>query len=214
MAKQIISFEDDDSILSSSIPSSSSSITSETNSYIDATSKAALKASRMEDNKNMPDNTQPSSAEKEKPSRKLSIENSGSREKYSTVIEGTLTPIQSNVGELTPLSIEEDSPNSSEDTVEISTDISAVMTALELKNSEEVSKLKEKVAVLDKENESLKEQLKKYIGAVQMLKRDDQNLQKALDGLQIQEQPNYKDEAKLYESKLVQVSGMNLFNTA
>lgn len=56
-----------------------------------------------------------------------------------------------------------------------------------------------------KENDALKEQVKKYVSAIQMLRRDDEGVKKALDGLQIESQPDYKGEAKIFEQKLVQV---------
>lgn len=224
IAKQIISFDDEENILSSSVPSSSSSITSETNSNFEVfASKTNLalplnmeeekvKESDKRGNDNFslkktdnltykkPDNlsfkenhdlvhkennySSKSIPEikKEKPVRKLSIETSGSRDKFSTFIEGTLTPVQSNIGELTPVSVEvnEESPNTSDDTVEIPMDISAVLTVCENRNIEEIKRLKEKVETLNKENFSLKEQLKKYINAVKMLKTDDVNAVKIL----------------------------------
>lgn len=59
--------------------------------------------------------------------------------------------------------------------------------------------------MLSKENEGLKEQVKKYVGAIQMLRRDDEGLQKALDGLQPETPPDYRGEAQVYEQKLIQV---------
>lgn len=50
-----------------------------------------------------------------------------------------------------------------------------------------------------RENEVLKHQLRKYVSAVQMLKRDD---------------ADHSYEAQLYESKLVQVSELNRMYTA
>lgn len=151
--------------------------------------------------------------EKEKPRvvRALSIENSGSRDKFSSTVPETLTPIaETGVGELTPVSVELnknfDSPDISDDILEVPSDISAVLTAVEVKNQEELRKKEEKISLLLKENESLKEQVKKYVSAIQMLRRDDEGLQKALEGLQVEQQPDYKSEAKIFEKKLVQVS--------
>lgn len=63
----------------------------------------------------------------------------------------------------------------------------------------------ERIKLLAKENDALKEQVKKYVSAIQMLRRDDEGVKKALDGLQIESQPDYKGEAKIFEQKLVQV---------
>lgn len=148
---------------------------------------------------------------KDKKSRKLSIETSGTRNSFSTSIEGTLTPVQSNIGELTPISVEENmqSPTSSDDTIEVSTDISSVLSVVEKKNNVEKQKLNEKISLLTKENEGLKEQLKKYISAVQMLKNEDVTVQEALKDLEIQDHPDYRNEAKIFERKLVQVTQRN-----
>ncbi|KAJ8980467.1 hypothetical protein NQ317_013220 [Molorchus minor] len=93
--------------------------------------------------------------------------------------------------------------------LEVPTDISAVLTAVETKYSDELCKKEEKINMLGKENDSLKEQVKKYVSAIQMLRRDDEGLQKALDGLQLEQQPDYKVEAKIFEKKLVQVAEMH-----
>lgn len=52
-----------------------------------------------------------------------------------------------------------------------------------------------RIACLCKENEALKNQLTKYMSAIQMLKRDGHP----------ESPPDYKDEAKMYEQKLIQV---------
>lgn len=109
------------------------------------------------------------------------------------------------VGELTPISVEmgrEDrSPDDSDDLVEAPSDISAVLTAVETKNEEERKRFREKLDSLNKENDTLKEQVNKYLGVLKMLGKDPdmENLE------EIQELPNYKSEAEIFEKKLVQV---------
>ncbi|XP_019874648.2 sorting nexin-29 [Aethina tumida] len=200
VARQFISFDDDDSLLSTSVPSSSSSMSSETNSISEA------KPPQPQDK---PDAPRPDTIQ-----RKRSMENSGSRDKFATDVPETLTPVaQIEIGELTPVSVEInkhfESPDSSDDVLEVPTDISAVLVAVENKNREELAKRQEKIDALTKENDNLKEQLKKYVGAIQMLRRDDESMQRALDGLQINPQPDYKGEAKIFERKLVQVAEMH-----
>ncbi|XP_018563176.1 sorting nexin-29 [Anoplophora glabripennis] len=222
VARQFISFEDDDSILSTSVPSSSSSTASDSNSIGESNSyKTRSKHSFSQINKDKTNkmnevdkNTVNEENKHPKVIKKLSIENSGSRDKFSSTIPETLTPIaETGVGELTPVSVELnknfDSPDISDDILELPTDISAVLTAVEIKNQEEIHKRDEKIVFLAKENESLKEQVKKYVSAIQMLRRDDEGLQKALEGLQIDQQPDYRSEAKIFEKKLVQVAEMH-----
>lgn len=214
MAKQLISFDDEDSLLSSSLPSSSGSVTSDTNSIQDLrssnpsqgkSSRTANETAAMESS-NSDRRSSASNDTNKNEKRKISIEISGARRKYSTSLEGPLTPVTSTpVGELTPVSQKDfEQDNISDDTVEISTDISAVLTVVENKNREEVGRLQCKISGLCVENETLKEQLKKYVSAVQMLQRDDESLDGMMDGLDVQ-QPDYKNEAKVYERKLVQV---------
>lgn len=142
-----------------------------------------------------------------KPVWKLRIENSESREKYPN--DCTLTHMQSNIGELTPISIETNIESSSTSEVaEIPSDISAVLSIVEAKNNEELNKLKEKISNLTKENETLTMQLKKYIGAIQMLNRDDETRQMSVEDLDFDSDSktlDYKHEAKIFETKLVQV---------
>ncbi|XP_076251587.1 sorting nexin-29 isoform X2 [Rhynchophorus ferrugineus] len=232
IARQFISFDED--MLSTSVPSiSSSSTCSDTSSLGNSKEYPVEEQSKSKystDMENCPNDimnldncTEISETtvekikteEKPKLSRKLSIENSGSRDKFSTSLPETLTPInQNNIGELTPVSVErlkdfEEYPDTSDDILEVPTDISAVLTAVENKNLEEIKKRDEKINCLNKENESLKEQIKKYVEAIQMLRRDDETMQRALDGLQIDHQPDYKGEAQMYEQKLVQVAEMH-----
>lgn len=140
------------------------------------------------------------------------METSGIRESFTKTVDGPLTPIApTSVGELTPVSVEtqkplEDFDSTSDEVLEVPTDISAVLTVVENKNKEEVEKLREKIDSLSRENGSLKEQLKKYVSALQMLNNADEDLEGVLDNLGIeQQQPDYKYEAKVFEKKLVQV---------
>lgn len=192
-AKQFISFDDEDSsILSSSLPSSSSSILSETNSTQDSVfSKAIVEAVEPEEIK-LPEDA------KTKLTR--------GQDKFSS-LDGPLTPVSStSIGKLTPISFEsqktsEIGDNISDDTVEVPTDISAVLTVVENMNKEEIRRLREKVNSLLKENDSLKEQLKNYVSAIQMLD------QKGEDGENTIEHGDrdYQHEAKVFEKKLIQV---------
>ncbi|CAH0555655.1 unnamed protein product [Brassicogethes aeneus] len=218
VARQFISFDDDDSgRLSTSLPSSSSSMSSlETSSCAEAAKPPALADPQLNQISEEA-RADPKPPEPQRPHsvhRKLSFENSGSRDKFSTEVPGSLTPVsQVEIGELTPVSVEVnknfESPDSSDDILEVPTDISAVLIAVENKNQEELAKRQEKIDLLAKENDGLKEQIKKYVGAIQMLRRDDDGMQKALDGLQIEPQPDYKGEAKCFERKLVQVAEMH-----
>ncbi|KAL3268225.1 hypothetical protein HHI36_007349 [Cryptolaemus montrouzieri] len=211
VARQFISF-DEDSLLSSSIPSSSGSISSETNSlsetqYSSSAPKQYVKIKRtpsfkMEDklHEESPDDIR----------RKLSKENSGTHSRFSSQVPETLTPVsQANIGELTPILVEigeeGGSPDFSDEIVEAPSDISAVLTAVESKNEEERKKLQDKIEFLNKENETLKGQVKKYLSALKMLGRDDE----LEDMDQIEGMPDYKSEAKIFEKKLVQVAEMH-----
>jgi len=69
------------------------------------------------------------------------------------------------------------------------------------------------LAVYFRENELLKHQLRKYVGAVQMLKRDGTQAHEALASLEASQPkagdlayPDYHHEAREYEKKLIQVS--------
>lgn len=202
MAKQLISFDEDDSILSSSVPSSSGSVTSDSNSP-QSSSKDIKEEEKME----------PTVTEKEKSDvTVVEKEKSVVRRKYSSSLEGPLTPVASvTVGELTPISVEtqkdfETLDNTSDDTVEVPTDISAVLTIVENRNKEETNRLQEKIKTLNKENENLKEQLKKYVSAVRLLQTDEESLENEVEHV-----PDYKSEAKVFERKLVQVRCIHKF---
>ncbi|KAJ8942205.1 hypothetical protein NQ318_021092 [Aromia moschata] len=215
VARQLISFDDDDSVLSASIPSSSSSSASDSNSIGEIGCLKDPSNSVNDSNYGVMEGKAENATVEERPKvvRKLSIENSGSREKFFPTVPETLTPVaETGVGELTPVSVEInknfESPDISDDILEVPTDISAVLTVVESRNKEELQKREERINALLKENDSLKEQVKKYVSAIQMLRRDDEGLQKALDGLQIEEHPDYKVEAKIFERKLVQDSAL------
>lgn len=210
-AKHLISFDDEEGILSSSIPSSCGSTLSD-NSNESSSSTKSGDLNVKQENLAEPNITNSSTEHNErKPLRKLSIETSGSRDKYPNKIEGTLTPVQSNIGELTPVSVETtDEMSASTDNVEIPSDISAVLSVVEAKNNEELRKLNEKISNLTKENETLRTQLKKYIGALQLLNKDDDKLQKVLEDLEVDPKSfDYQHEAKIFEKKLVQVAEMH-----
>ncbi|XP_050512824.1 sorting nexin-29 isoform X1 [Diabrotica virgifera virgifera] len=220
VARQFISFEDDDSYLSTSIPSSSSSTTSDSTSLGDSgclkTKPKHCLNQIVEEKFNKSPNKMEGTKEEQKPKmvRKLSIENSGARDKYSTAVPGSLTPVtQEEIGELTPVSVEVnknfESPDNSDEILELPTDISAVLSAVETKNKEEIDKREEKIEMLTKENDSLKDQVKKYLSAIQMLRNDDDEISDILQDLEIEAQPNYKVEAKMFEKKLVQVAEMH-----
>lgn len=119
-------------------------------------------------------------------------ENTVSRRKYSSSLEGPLTPVVSvSIGELTPVSVEthKEFDDTSDDTVEVPTDISAVLTVVENKNKEEINRLQGQIRTLSKENENLKEQLKKYVSAVKLLDVE--------GGVENGFEPDYKSEAKV-----------------
>lgn len=195
--------------MSSSIPSSSGSTLSDNSN--ESTSSSSTKSndscSFTEKLDDLPENeAMTSKKEKDRPVRRLSIENSGSREKYPNKIDGPLTPMLSNVGELTPISVETGIETNTAEDMEMPTDISAVLFIVDARNSEETKKFNEKIATLVKENEILREQTKKYISALQMLDKDDKSLERALENLDIGvNQHDYKQEANIFEKKLVQV---------
>lgn len=216
VAKQLISFDDDDSVLSSSIPSSSSSITSDNTQETMSSNK-----SKPTIDKPIPNNSKNSENRdtlKTEPNQRLSPLQKQQSEKEPSKTEpkrrfssldGPLTPVTAeNVGELTPVSVETSkSPdgldNTSDETLEVSTDIVAVMDVVESKSKEEIESLQQTVNDLLKENENLRERLGKY----ESEKEDGENLKEAKDG----NVPDYKSEAKFFESKLLQVSVLMIF---
>lgn len=80
--------------------------------------------------------------------------------------------------------------------MEVSTDIVAVMDVVESRSKEEIEALQQTVDDLLKENENLRERVEKFQSATV-----EENLRDA-DG----NVPDYKSEAKFFESKLLQVS--------
>ncbi|XP_066143026.1 sorting nexin-29 isoform X2 [Euwallacea fornicatus] len=239
VSRQIISFEDDDSVLSTSIPSNSSLSTCSDSSSLGnkhkvintedmenphSTSNVMAQENVQSDSIKQNDKIQIHHAkkqlekdseynEKRKGTRNLPVD--VGKHRFSSSVPESLTPInQNNIGELTPVSVERirdfsQPPESSDDILEVPTDISAVLTVVENKNLEEIRRRDERIKLLSKENDALKQQVKKYVGAIQMLRRDDESMQKALDGLQLETPPDYKGEAKVYEQKLVQVAEMH-----
>lgn len=218
VTRQYIYFDADDSPLSTSVPSSSSSTSSDiylgdNNNCNKTNIKKSLIATGKEIYSKSPKRImdKEESGESNKLLRKLSIERSGTREKFSTKVPEILTPVnQIEVGKLTLISVKTDENyeclNNSHEILEIPSDISAVLTAVEDKNKEELRKKDEKITNLLEENGILQEQVKKYVSAIQMLKRDDSNnLSKVLEGLQLEDHHNYEEEAKLFEQKLIQV---------
>lgn len=200
VARQFISFdEDDSSVLSTSVPSTSSSISSDTSN--DQSSKTTSK-------RHLKEIVEENKMEEKQTKRQLSIETSGSREKFTGEVPETLTPVShSEIGELTPVSVEInknfESPDTSDEILEVPTDISEVLTAVETRNKEELKKKQDKIDQLLKENDILKEQVKKYVSAIQMLKNNENVTLEDLN------QPDYQNEAKLFEKKLVQVAEMH-----
>jgi len=116
VARQIISFDEDDSMLSTSVPSISS--TSSDSSSVGKQSKEVnetfpnLTMENPQLNHSTIKESEISSIEysdepKSNRNRKLSVENSGSRSRFTSIVPETLTPINhSNIGELTPVSVE------------------------------------------------------------------------------------------------------------
>ncbi|KAG5865004.1 hypothetical protein JTB14_035943 [Gonioctena quinquepunctata] len=221
VARQFISFDEDEVSLSTSVPSSSSSTASDNSSLSDSNSSKNLSKSnpnQIDEEKSRSsrrmDQEKEEKGEQPELVRKISVENSGAREKFSSVVPESLRPlVQSEIGELTPVSIELNqnfnSPDVSDDIIEVPADISALLTAVESRNTEEIAKKDDKIGLLVKENEGLKEQVKKYISAIQMLSIEDERVGELLEGLDIKPQPDYKGEAKMFERKLVQVAEMH-----
>lgn len=216
IARQYISFDENDSPLSTSVPSSSSSSASDIsfdNNSVKNKIQNSLILIEEEKHSKSPQKIMDTKEHEENviPQRKMSIESSGSRDKFTTKVPEILTPANNiEIGELTPVSMEINanfgSPDTSDDLLEIPTDISAVLTALEDKNKEELRKKDEKINMVLKENEFLQNQIKKYVSAIQMLRKNDSNeLNRVLEGLELEDRPDYEKEAKLFENKLIQV---------
>ncbi|GLH07645.1 Sorting nexin-29 [Gryllus bimaculatus] len=95
---------------------------------------------------------------------------------------------------------------------ERSTHLQAEAEASQRSQAERMQRLDARTQALTRENELLKHQLRKYVGAVQLLKRDGQQAHEALASLQVIQQtrpgeilaPDYHHEAREYEKKLIQ----------
>ncbi|XP_060527516.1 sorting nexin-29 isoform X2 [Cylas formicarius] len=215
VARQFISFDDDCVTVPASVSFASSDANSESlsadNLHVDEPTDEAS----TDDNKNCGnENRQQNATSKlEKIPRKLSFETSGYRENFSTATPDILTPFsQFEVGELRPISTECNISNfqdSGDDIVEIPTDISAVLDVVENRHQEELLKNKEKIDVLIKENNALKEQIKTYAISLEMLRKDKEEAKEQQECLHGDSTRNYKIEAETYEKKLVQVAQMH-----
>ncbi|KAB7501025.1 Sorting nexin-29 [Armadillidium nasatum] len=98
--------------------------------------------------------------------------------------------------------------------MEISSTLRAQFAQEQAQHMESVDRLSSKVNALTRENELLRHQLKKYIGAVQMLRRDtdSQSGEDSVFSLPSKNPPeirDYHDEAAAYEGKLIQVAEMH-----
>lgn len=209
VAKQFISFDDDDSILSSSIPSSSSSITSENTQENMSSNKTKLTTEKPSLNENTQTKSENDASKTELKQRLSPLQTKQSekeepKRRFSS-LDGPLTPVTTeNIGELTPVSVEtikspECLDNSSDDTLEVSTDIVAVMDVVESKSKEEIEALQQTVNDLLKENENLRERIGKFESV--KVEGEGESLRDVDDNV-----PDYKSEAKFFESKLLQVS--------
>lgn len=80
-------------------------------------------------------------------------------------------------------------------------------------HSEKVERVENRLQSLNRENELLKHQLRKYVGAVQMLRRDGAQAHEMLSqlagGQLVGDPPDYHSEAREYEKKLIQVAEMH-----
>ncbi|CAH1181326.1 unnamed protein product [Phyllotreta striolata] len=208
VARQFISFDDDASDNSISVPTSISSTDSHTKSDKANTGPSHSKSVCTAEGNIL--TSEMDSSNKNSDSSKLYLDINESRENNIAVVSDCLTPIlQEEIGELTPVSVKiSENFDDSDEILETPTDVSAILSTIENKNKEELDKKQEKINYLLKENETLKEQLERYIGAIQMLKQD-QEVDGVLEGLDIEHSPNYKMEATMFEKKLVQVAEMH-----
>lgn len=80
-------------------------------------------------------------------------------------------------------------------------------------HSEKNERVESRLHALNRENELLKHQLRKYVGAVQMLRRDGAQAHEMLSqlagGQLVGDPPDYHSEAREYEKKLIQVAEMH-----
>lgn len=78
---------------------------------------------------------------------------------------------------------------------------------------DKVERVETRLQALNRENELLKHQLRKYVGAVQMLRRDGSQAHEMLSQLAgaqlVGDPPDYHTEAREYERKLIQVAEMH-----
>lgn len=203
VAKQIISFDEDNSssFSSSSVPSTSGSITSDINA---SQHSSTNNDTQILENSNQFRNFDSSRGEEN--GGNFMAENRNHRQQSPLIpMEETL-----GIGELTPVdnANKNDTSSISDESVEISTDISAVLTVVEMKNKEEQDRLQEKIDLLAKENDHLKLQLKEYVSALQIINR--KNNEDDLEGKTGDANENaVSNETKLYEKKLVQVNFKN-----
>lgn len=101
-----------------------------------------------------------------------------------------------------------------EQSQEARTHLQAELTESGRQHAEKVERLETRIQALVRENELLKHQLRKYVGAVQMLKRDGTQAHEALASMEAtQPRPvdalDYHNEAREYEKKLIQVAEMH-----
>ncbi|XP_049804040.1 sorting nexin-29 isoform X2 [Schistocerca nitens] len=97
---------------------------------------------------------------------------------------------------------------------ETNTHLQAEMSEKQRQHTEKTERLEARIQALARENELLKHQLRKYVGAVQMLKRDGMQAYEALASLEGQQSrpvdpADYHHEAQEYEKKLIQVAEMH-----
>ncbi|KAK7078542.1 Sorting nexin-29 [Halocaridina rubra] len=95
--------------------------------------------------------------------------------------------------------------------MEISSMLRAEIAHQQGLHQETVERLNTKINALNRENELLKHQLKKYVGAVQLLRREG-SIESVVSNQPSQKPPDYRDyhdEAAAYEKKLIQVAEMH-----
>ncbi|KAJ4437081.1 hypothetical protein ANN_17216, partial [Periplaneta americana] len=99
---------------------------------------------------------------------------------------------------------------------EESAELRAELAECNRQHHDKVERLESRIQALVRENELLKHQLRKYVGAVQMLKRDGTQAHEALASLEASQPkagdatyPDYHHEAQEYEKKLIQVAEMH-----
>ncbi|KAJ9595507.1 hypothetical protein L9F63_013272, partial [Diploptera punctata] len=99
---------------------------------------------------------------------------------------------------------------------EESSELRAELVESNRQHHEKVERLESRIQALVRENELLKHQLRKYVGAVQMLKRDGTQAHEALASLEASQPKagdsaylDYHHEAREYEKKLIQVAEMH-----